>query len=165
MLLVALCSGYTEGMQQIVQSLEDMNRFALSFGEQCRGGELLELVGDVGTGKTTFTKGFARGLGVADDVQSPSFTISRVYTARDGLELHHYDLYRLSEPGIVQYDVAESVSDPKTVTVIEWGDTVKGVLPPDHTVLTFHYGAADNERLVELRTNDTRLEEAYAAWR
>lgn len=151
-------------MERIVHSLEEMNRLASRLGRCLKGGEVLELVGDVGTGKTTFTKGFAEGLGVTDDVQSPSFTISRVYRARDGLELHHYDLYRLAEPGIVQYDVAESVNDPKVVTVIEWGETVQGILPQDRTVLHFDYGEAETERRVELQTTNSELEEAYAAW-
>ncbi len=150
-------------MERTIHSLEEMNRLAASLGGSCAGGEVVELIGDVGAGKTTFTKGFAEGLGVTDDVQSPSFTISRVYAARDGLELHHYDLYRLTEPGIVQYDVAESVQDSKVVTVIEWGGTVQGVLPAGRTTITFSYGEAETERHVKLQTDDTRLKEAYAA--
>lgn len=149
------------GMKYTVSSLEEMNRFASYIGERCEGGEVIELVGDVGTGKTTFTKGLATGLGVADDVQSPSFTISRVYAARDGLELHHYDFYRLSEPGIAQYDVAESVGDPKAVTVIEWGETVHGVLPQNRTVIMFRYGDAENERHVEVHTKNQKFMEKY----
>lgn len=151
-------------MKRTLRSLEDMNRCALHLGSVLKGGEVFELIGDVGTGKTTFTKGLARGLGVTDDVQSPSFTISRVYKARDGLELHHYDLYRLAEPGIVQYDVAESVNDPKIVTVIEWGATVQGILPPNRSTLRFQYGVAETERLLDMHTINTMLKEAYAAW-
>lgn len=151
-------------MERVVQSLQEMNRLAKQLGTGCKGGEVFELVGDVGTGKTTFTKGLALGLGVTDDVQSPSFTISRVYKARDGLELHHYDLYRLAEPGIIQYDVAESVGDPKIVTVIEWGETVQGILPHGRTTVLFRYGEAETERRLELRTTNSGLEEAYAAW-
>ena len=91
-------------------------------GERFRGGEVLELVGDVGAGKTTLVKGIGQGLRVDDDVQSPSFTISRVYEARDGLELHHYDFYRLQDAGVMQYELAESISDPKAVTVVEWAE-------------------------------------------
>lgn len=152
-------------MKYTIHSLEEMNRLASGLGECCIGGEVLELVGDVGTGKTTFTKGLAKGLGVTDDVQSPSFTISRVYVARDGLELHHYDLYRLSEPGIAQYDIAESVRDPKAVTVIEWGETVHGVLPADRVVIDFRYGDAETERHIELHTKNPKFMEGYDAAR
>lgn len=152
-------------MKYIVRSLEEMNRFATELGKRCDGGEVLELVGDVGTGKTTFTKGLASGLGVTDDVQSPSFTISRVYEARDELELHHYDLYRLTEPGIAQYDIAESVADPKAVTVIEWGETVHGVLPANRTVINFRYGDAETERHIELHTKNPKFTEERDATR
>lgn len=148
-------------MNYVAHSLEEMNRFASELGRRCEGGEVLELVGDVGTGKTTFTKGFATGLGVTDDVQSPSFTISRFYAARDGLELHHYDLYRLVEPGIAQYDIAESVGDPKAVTVIEWGETVHGVLPANRTIIHFRYGDAETERHIELTSENPKLKEDY----
>lgn len=133
-------------------------------GAILRGGDVLELVGDVGTGKTTFTKGLAEGLGVRDDVQSPSFTISRVYKTTSRLELHHYDLYRLAEPGIIQYDVAESVTDPNVVTVIEWGETVRGILPEQRIFLAFGYGEAEAERTIELRASSMKQEKRYATW-
>lgn len=165
MLLVALVKRYNQGvMEHTVASLDETLRLASWLGEQFTGGEVLELVGDVGSGKTTFTKGLARGLGVDDDVQSPSFTISRVYSARDGLELHHYDLYRLSEPGIMQYDIAESVRDPKVVIVIEWGETVRGILPENRIRIEFYSGARETTRTIKLFTNDKTLKEAYAAW-
>jgi tRNA threonylcarbamoyladenosine biosynthesis protein TsaE len=102
-----------------------------------KGGEVLQLIGDVGAGKTTFVKGLAKGLGVDDEVQSPSFTISRVYDARDGLRLVHYDFYRLQDPGIMAAELQEMVHDPKTITVIEWADIVEGVLPEHHLTLSF----------------------------
>lgn len=113
-------------------------------GALVRGGEMIELTGDVGAGKTTFTKGLGEGLGVDDDVQSPSFTISREYEARDGLELHHYDFYRLNDPGVVKYELAESVANPKAITVVEWGETARDVLPAEHVTLSFRY-TADGE--------------------
>lgn len=105
-------------------------------GQQLRGGEVFELVGDVGAGKTTFVKGLAKGLGVDDEVQSPSFTISRVYDGRDELQLVHYDFYRLTDPGIMANEVSEMVGDPQTITVIEWADIVEGVLPEHHYAIS-----------------------------
>ena len=106
-----------------------MKSFAQNVGESLRGGEVFELIGDIGAGKTTFTKGLALGLGIDDDVQSPSFTISRVYDARDGLQLAHYDFYRLDDPGIMAAEVQEAAHDHTTVTVVEWADVIEGVLP------------------------------------
>jgi len=119
----------------------DSERATQALGERIgallRGGEVFQLIGDVGAGKTTFVKGLAKGLGVDDDVQSPSFTISRTYDGRDAIQLVHYDFYRLNDPGIMASEVAEMSHDAKTVTVIEWADIVKGVLPEDHFTLSF----------------------------
>jgi tRNA threonylcarbamoyladenosine biosynthesis protein TsaE len=119
-------------------------------GERFRGGETVELVGDVGAGKTTLVKGMGQGLAIDDDVQSPSFTISRVYQARDDLELHHYDFYRLSDAGVMRYELAESINDPTTVTVVEWGGTVQDVLPSDHCLIRIDYRADGNGRELQM---------------
>lgn len=99
------------------------------------GGESVELIGDVGAGKTTFTKGIARGLRVDEDVQSPSFTISRVYDAPGGLRLCHYDFYRLDNPGVMALELAETLTDPQAITIVEWAGSVADVLPADHITI------------------------------
>lgn len=108
-----------------------MKAFGAKLGAVLEGGEIIELVGDVGAGKTTLTKGIAMGLGINEDVQSPSFTISRVYEARGGLQLAHYDFYRLGDAGIMAAELGETLSDPQAVTIIEWAEIVGGVLPDD----------------------------------
>lgn len=113
----------------------DMRAFGERLGGLLKGGEVIQLVGDVGAGKTTLTKGIAIGLGIDEPVQSPTFTISRLYDARDGLMLAHYDFYRLSEPGIMSLELAESVEDQTRITVLEWADIVENVLPADHLTI------------------------------
>ncbi len=93
---------------------------------------VIELVGDVGAGKTTFTKGLARGLEITEEITSPTFTISKVYENSRGQKLVHYDFYRLENPGIMVEDLFENLQDPQTVTVIEWADTVSEILPASH---------------------------------
>lgn len=132
----------------------EMMAIGQALGERFRGGEVLELIGDVGAGKTTLVKGIGKGLRVDDDVQSPSFTISRVYEARDGLELHHYDFYRLQDAGVMQYELAESISDPKAVTVVEWADTVHKVLPEEHVVIQLKYTPDGNGREFEMQASE-----------
>lgn len=119
-----------------VENEQAMMTFGQKIGASCRGGEVIELVGDVGAGKTTLTKGIAHGLGVTDDVQSPSFTLSRQYDARDGLRLVHYDFYRLSDPGILASELDESAHDTNAVIVVEWADIVQDVLPEPHVRIT-----------------------------
>lgn len=97
-------------------------------GKNPKGGEVIELISDLGGGKTTFVRGLAKGIGSTDNVASPSFIIKREYRTPD-LRLHHFDFYRLSEPGVVQHELEESLHDPHVVSVIEWADIVEGVLP------------------------------------
>lgn len=120
-----------------ISSEEEMKLFGEKIARRFKGGEVLQLIGDVGAGKTTFVKGLARGLAIEDDVQSPSFTISRVYNGRDNLVLAHYDFYRLNDAGIMANELAEVVHDPQVVTVIEWADIVTGVLPDGHATISF----------------------------
>ncbi len=114
-----------------VNSEFEMRAFGEKLGRLLKGGEVLELIGDVGAGKTTLTKGIARGLDVDEDVQSPSFTISRVYSARGGLSLAHYDFYRLNDAGIMANELHETIHDPSSITIIEWAAVVEGILPPE----------------------------------
>ncbi|MFZ1248960.1 MAG: tRNA (adenosine(37)-N6)-threonylcarbamoyltransferase complex ATPase subunit type 1 TsaE [Candidatus Saccharimonadales bacterium] len=97
-------------------------------GQRLCGGEVIELAGDVGSGKTTFTKGLARGAGSRDVVSSPSFTISQEYEAKK-FTIVHFDFYRLSEAGVVGQEMVEYIGNEAYVTVIEWGETVEKLLP------------------------------------
>ena len=120
-----------------VNGEQETKDLATKIASRLKGGEVFELIGDVGAGKTTFVKGLAKGLAIEDDIQSPSFTISRLYDARDHLQLVHYDFYRLTDPGIMANEVAEMIHDQKTVTVIEWADIVEGVLPANRYTIRF----------------------------
>lgn len=132
-----------------------MQELGERFGSRLKGGEVIELIGDVGAGKTTFVKGVGRGLGIDDDVQSPSFTISRVYEARDGLRLCHYDFYRLTDAGVMSYELAESMRESQTITIIEWADTVASVLPENRVTIRIRYMPDDTSRNVEMSVPST----------
>ena len=93
---------------------------------------MIELVGDVGTGKTTFTRGLAAGLGVNEPVTSPSFTISKTYAFKNG-ELIHYDFYRLKDPGLMAEDLDENLNNNHAVVVVEWAESVENFLPENRT--------------------------------
>ena len=123
--------GIITPMELSITSADAMKQLGRKIGMLVRGGEVIELVGDIGAGKTTFTKGLAAALGIEDDVQSPTFTISRVYDSPRGIRLAHYDFYRLNEPGIMRAELNEAVRDQATVTVIEWAEAVADVLPAD----------------------------------
>jgi tRNA threonylcarbamoyladenosine biosynthesis protein TsaE len=109
-------------------SSEATEQLAERLGRRLRGGEVIELVSDLGGGKTTFTRGLANGAGSQDRVASPTFTISKVYETPT-FELHHFDFYRLQEAGIMADELAELTGDPHVVVVVEWADVVQEVLP------------------------------------
>lgn len=109
-------------------SAEETEGLARRIGANLRGGECFEFVSDLGGGKTTFVRGLAQGAGSEDAVSSPTFTISKQYRA-SGKTLHHFDFYRLQDPGLVQEELAEVVEDPTAVILVEWAETVRQVLP------------------------------------
>ena len=130
-----------------IKSTTDMIDFGAKLGAELRGGEVIELIGDVGAGKTTFTKGLAKGLAIAETVQSPSFTISRVYDGR--LELVHYDFYRLNNAGVMALELADNLSDAEKVVVIEWAETVADILPKERIRIKIS-SPSETERVLEV---------------
>lgn len=133
----------------IITSPAKMEQLGRQLGTELKGGEVIELVGDIGAGKTTMTRGLAQGLGIKDNITSPSFTINCNYQGRNGLTLHHYDFYRLSDAGIIADELAETIHDHHAITVIEWGDSVKSVLPAEHITIKINH-RADQGREVEI---------------
>jgi tRNA threonylcarbamoyladenosine biosynthesis protein TsaE len=129
-------------------SLTETQHLAELIGKVLQGGEVLELISDVGGGKTSFIKGLARGLGVTDIVLSPTFTISRIYTGRDELELHHFDLYRLEEAGIIADELSETLAARKAVVAIEWSGLVHDVLPATRAAIRIA-ATGEHSRLIQ----------------
>lgn len=111
----------------VSHSPEETRQFALQLAEHLRPGDVIALQGDLGAGKTCFTQGLARGLGVAGTVNSPTFTIIKEYLGR--IPLYHMDVYRmgdgLEDLGFEEYFYGEGVS------VVEWAGMIEPVLPAD----------------------------------
>lgn len=139
-----------------------MKQYGEQLGKQLRGGEVIELIGDVGAGKTTLVKGLAVGLGIVETVQSPTFTINRVYSARDELELVHYDFYRLTDAGIMSLELAERADDPRSIVVVEWAAVVGGVLPADRLTIRIT-ATGEDTRLVEIAAGGKRSQSLLEA--
>jgi len=128
-------------------SLDDSLALAGQIGRRLQGGEVIELVSDLGGGKTTFVRGLAAGMDSTDQVRSPSFTLSNQYRAGD-LILHHFDFYRLTEPGILRDELAELLDDPAAVVAVEWADIVETVLPTKRLTIKIS-ATGDNTRHLE----------------
>ena len=111
----------------------------------CRPGDVVVLAGEMGAGKTAFTQGFARGLGVTDPVTSPTFTIVREYPG-ERLNLHHLDVYRLEQiREVLELGVGEML-DEDAVMVVEWGDAVLPALGDSILEVRITFGEGDDDR-------------------
>jgi tRNA threonylcarbamoyladenosine biosynthesis protein TsaE len=114
------------------------------------------LVGDLGAGKTCLTQGIARGLGVPDEYQitSPSFTLINEYQGR--MMLYHFDLYRLSRASEMDDMGYEEYLFGQGVSVIEWADKVKGILPDDTLFVLINY-IDENERNIMISGQEKKI--------
>lgn len=122
---------------------------AAALGASARPGDVYVLAGDLGAGKTTFTKGFGAALGVTEAITSPTFTLAREYQGR--LKLHHLDVYRLEQLDEVLDLALPELLESGGVVVIEWGDTILPALPVDYLDLRLGFGEGDDDRIIEFR--------------
>ena len=115
-------------------------------------GDVVVLSGDLGAGKTVLAKGIAEGLGVTEPVVSPTFTIVREYEG--DVPLQHLDVYRLDHMQEVIDLGLDEILDGHAVTLVEWGEAVGALLPPDRLEVTLSLAppeeADDDTRLIEL---------------
>jgi len=133
--------------------LEETLHLAEQIGRKLKGGEIIELISDLGGGKTAFVRGLAAGMGSTDTVRSPSFTISNKYSA-DKLKLYHFDFYRLQEPGIMKDELAEILTDPSAVVALEWAGIIDDVLPTERLQITFKV-TDENQRFISIKCPNT----------
>lgn len=124
-----------------------------------RGALVIALQGDLGAGKTTFTQGFARGLGIRRRTASPTFVIMRKFLipARTRQKnhfkhLYHIDAYRLKKQAALKaLGFKELLADPSAIVVIEWPENIKRLLPRETAWLKFRCGKKENERIIAVR--------------
>jgi tRNA threonylcarbamoyladenosine biosynthesis protein TsaE len=132
--------------------------------------DVVSLTGDLGAGKTTFVQGAAEGLGVAEPVLSPTFTLVRRY--RGTLPIYHLDVYRLERMQDVLDVGLEEILDEGAVVFVEWGDAIDPLLPPGQLQVVLTLPTEGDRRLLELtwhgRTWAARIDglvQAVEQWR
>lgn len=131
----------------IIKNENETRDFALNLADELKAGNVLALIGDLGTGKTAFTKYIAQGLGIRDSIVSPTFTIVREYTG-GRLPLYHFDVYRLADSEeMFNIGAEEYFYEKGGVCVIEWADIVEDILPADTKYIYIEYGASEGERI------------------
>ena len=133
-------------------SFEETQMLGEDFAKTLKGGEVLALYGDLGSGKTTFMQGLAKGLGVTRNINSPTFIIMRTYevSSKDlGLQnLYHVDLYRIeSEKDVEGLGLVELLNDPQNIVAIEWPDKIKNILPENKISIYFTYVDEDKRKI------------------
>jgi tRNA threonylcarbamoyl adenosine modification protein YjeE len=138
-------------MSSIVRSInsaEQMETLGHEIGLKLKAGDLLVLRGELGAGKTTFTRGLAQALGI-EGVTSPTFVISKIYPGR--IPLVHVDAYRLIGNELALFDDLDLESRiPQSITVIEWGGDFVKRLVDSFVSIDIEFGSADNERVVRI---------------
>ena len=131
----------------IIKSEQEMLNFGKNFAKSLDN-QVIELIGDVGAGKTTFTRGLAEGLGITEFITSPSFTISKSYALPNSKgRLIHYDFYRLPDPGLMLDDLQENLDNPENIIIVEWGESVANILPENRIRIYITYNENDSRSI------------------
>jgi tRNA threonylcarbamoyladenosine biosynthesis protein TsaE len=133
---------------------EETSTFAEDLAQFLQPGDVITLEGDLGAGKTTFTKGLAKGLGVKRTVNSPTFTIIKEYKGR--LPLYHMDVYRVTDA--CEYLGFDEYFEGDGVTVVEWAHLIEEQLPSDRLTI-FLYREEGDQRKIVLVPKGTRYEQ------
>jgi tRNA threonylcarbamoyladenosine biosynthesis protein TsaE len=154
----------------VAPTAQDTREIGGAIAAVVRPGDGIALTGELGAGKTTFVQGLARGLGYGGHVASPTFTLVREYRT-DALTLVHADVYRLDRvQDAVDLGLSEMLEEG--VVVVEWGDAIESLLPPDHLVVELTVPGDGDERRVTIRAVGStwaprweRLEQLVERWR
>ncbi|KQC11329.1 MAG: tRNA threonylcarbamoyladenosine biosynthesis protein TsaE [Smithella sp. SDB] len=145
-------------MEIISESATQTEELASFIGKTLREGDVLALSGELGSGKTCFTSGLARGLGVSNQyrITSPTFTLINEYPAR--CKLYHFDLYRLNSYSEFEDLGCEEYFYARGVVVIEWAEKIIQILPDDAFFISFEY-IDENRRKIIIQGLKNRLKE------
>ena len=136
----------TSSKETIIKDESETKQFGLNLGKDLKKGDIVALIGDLGTGKTTLTKYIGEGLGITEIITSPTFTIIQEYYS-GRLPLYHFDVYRINsieemdELGCEEYFYGDGV------TIIEWADQIMEIIPKQAIVINIEYGETPDERI------------------
>lgn len=130
-------------MVHFSKSAEETQKVAEEFSKNLKGGEVLALIGNLGSGKTTFLQGLASGLGIKKRILSPSFIIIRsqpIHNRNPLTTFYHADLYRLEgKIDIKDLGLSEIFGDPTSIVAVEWAEKIKDQLPKETIFINFEY--------------------------
>ncbi len=142
-------------MRKVIRNELDTREFGRELAKKLKPGDVVALIGELGTGKTTLAKSIAEGLGITGMITSPTFTIVQEYS--DGrLPLYHFDVYRLNSPEEMYELGYEEYFFGQGVCVVEWADQIAELIPEGSIVIRIEYGEKEDERIyhIEGRENE-----------
>lgn len=129
-------------------SIEETELIGTKLSENLNGNEIIAMYGDLGAGKTAFTRGIVKGLGIEEEVSSPTYSLVNEYRG-DYANVFHFDMYRISS-----WEDLESIGFfdyiDNGILVIEWSENIEGALPQDTIKITINKSVSDNERIIEI---------------
>jgi len=139
-------------MEVITKSARETEELGQKLAVSLKKGKIIGLYGELGSGKTTFVKGLAKGLGIKERIVSPTFVFIRPYACRQTKgSFYHVDLYRLEGSQDAQgLGLEEIFAERKAIVVIEWAGKIKGILPKKRIDIFFEYHK-ENERKVIIK--------------
>ena len=138
-------------MEMIINNLNETKKLAQKFAKLLIGGEVILLNGDLGAGKTTFTRYVLKALGVKDDITSPTFTIMREYKTKK-YNIYHFDMYRLSSGNeAIEYGLEEYIfaGNKNNLVFIEWSENIKEILKDKYIEINIKL-VDNNKRKIEI---------------
>ena len=136
-----------------IKNEDETERFGRALADQLMPGDIVCLVGDLGSGKTALTKAVAAGLGIEEHIVSPTFNIVKEY--RSGrLPLYHFDVYRLGSSEELFEIGARDYFYGQGVCVIEWADLIAEEIPPGSRLIRISYGEEDGQRIYDIGTTE-----------
>ena len=131
----------------ISNSPEETEKIGERIAEKLKGTEVIALFGGLGMGKTAFTRGLCRGLGVDEGVSSPTFALVNEYSGK--FNIYHFDMYRVTTWDDL-YSTGFFDYIDNGVLVIEWSENIEGALPDNAVKITISRGESDNQRIFEI---------------
>lgn len=130
-------------------STKETEQIAADFAENLRAGDVIAYTGDLGAGKTAFTRGLAKGLGITEEVSSPTFALVHEYRG-NGLVLYHFDMYRISGfDDLYSTGFFDYLDEPNAILAIEWSENIDGILPPE-TITVSISSTGENDRKIQI---------------
>jgi tRNA threonylcarbamoyladenosine biosynthesis protein TsaE len=132
---------------------QETEKIASKLAKEMKGGEVIALTGNLGAGKTVFVRGLAKAFAIKRPITSPSFVLMKIYRIKNrkfGIKnFLHIDAYRLkNEKDLINIGILDWLNKKDTITVIEWADRIKNILPKETVKIKINFGKKENERII-----------------